>query len=114
MNIPSPLFWSKSYILKSWTLILEDYLNLKEINEHRSEGYENALKRLKNLNRKNIENKVTKEIKFAFKEGVNLNYYYKENGFNNTLISFKENISASSTYYDTFYKKIKLKWKRLV
>ena len=66
------------------------------------------------MNRKNIENKVTKEIKFAFKEGVNLNYYYKENGFNNTLISFKENISASSTYYDTFYKKIKLKWKRLV
>ena len=77
MNIPSPLFWSKSYILKSWTLILEDYLNLKEINEHRSEGYENALKRLKNLNRKNIENKVTKEIKFAFKEGVNLNYKRK-------------------------------------
>ena len=88
----------------------EHYLTLKEINEHRSDikGYENASKRLKNFNRKNIENKATKEIKFAFKDGVNLNYYYKENGFNNTLTSFKENISASSTYYDTFYKKNKI------
>ena len=88
----------------------EHYLTLKEINEHRSDikGYENASKRLKNFKRKNIENKATKEIKFAFKDGVNLNYYYKENGFNNTLTSFKENISASSTYYDTFYKKNKI------
>ncbi len=68
---------------------------MEEINEHRGDikGYENELKRLKNFNRKNIENKIIKEIKFAFKEDVNLNYYYKENGFNNTLISFKENIS---------------------
>ncbi len=88
----------------------EHYLSLKEINEHRTDikGYENASKRIKNYHRKSLDNKATREIKFAFKDGVNLNYYYKENGFNNTFTSFKENISAASTYYDTFYKKNKM------
>ena len=88
----------------------EHYLSLKEINEHRTDikGYENASKRIKNYHRKSLDNKATREIKFAFRDGVNLNYYYKENGFNNTLTSFKENISAASTYYDTFYKKNKM------
>ena len=82
----------------------EHYISLKEMNEHRTDikGYENASKRLKTYERKSLDNKATKEIKFAFRDGVNLNYYYKENGFNNTFTSFKENSSASSTYYDTF------------
>ena len=91
-------------------VIEEHYVTLKEINEHRTDikGYENANKRIKKFKRKKIESKATKEIKFAFKDGINLNYYYKENGFNNTLSSFRDNISATSTFYDTFYKKNKI------
>ena len=91
-------------------IIEHHYLTLKEINEHRSDikGYENASKRIKKFTRKRINNKFTNQIKFSFKDGVDLNYYYKENGFNNTLSTFRDNVSAASTYYDTFYKKNKI------
>ena len=101
---------NKDQIEEEEPIIEHHYMTLKEINEHRTDikGYENASKRLKTFKRKSLDNKATREIKFAFRDGVNLNYYYKENGFNNTLTSFKENISAASTYYDTFYKKNKM------
>jgi hypothetical protein len=101
---------NKDQIEEEEPIIEHHYMTLKEINEHRTDikGYENASKRIKNYHRKSLDNKATREIKFAFKDGVNLNYYYKENGFNNTFTSFKENISAASTYYDTFYKKNKM------
>jgi len=91
-------------------IIEHHYMTLKEINEHRTDikGYENASKRIKNFKRKKIDNKYTNQINFGFKDGINLNYYYKENGFNNTLSTFRENVSAASTYYDTFYKKNKI------
>ena len=91
--------------------------SLEEIKEHRCEiqGFETANKRIKDYNRKIIykKNKNEPQNLMNFKDIDNLNYYYKENGFDSTLNNFSKNLNYNpnnditsnvSTKYETFYK----------
>ena len=91
--------------------------SLEEIKEHRCEiqGFETANKRIKDYDRKILykTNKNEPQNLMNFKDIDNLNYYYKENGFNSTLNNFSKNLNYNpnnditsnvSTKYETFYK----------